>query len=263
MMPPKNRIWGAQLMAFGTPQSNDPLKSTTLKYGQSITIECLAGAQITENYRIRLWGFVYKAAELARVFGATLPMPTIVDAARNRSLTIPKLSIPVSLETWKTLPGGPLQAVPKIMPLMRYAYNAAATDGKSGEYEFRYKGGVAKVAESDEELYFEFNGNDALLVKGLGVRAPTNLDYTFIKIDGDNHPKSKFPTREDNNPIHFGWAYPMFPDDIPLYYRIPKLDIPLLIWNEKGYVACQDNGNVIAANQIVVALNGIRVEMKG
>lgn len=261
MMAPKSRIWGAQLLAFGAPMSNDPLKSTTLKYVDDITIECLAGVAITQDYRVRLWGYVYKAAELPTVFGATIPNPTIHDWARGRILPIAKPSILVTEDTWGTLSGGKDQALPKIMPFMRYAYNAAVTDAKSGEYEFRYQ--TAKVGDSDENLYFEFLAKDALWVKGLGVRAPANLDYTYLKIAGDNHPKGRFPTRQLNNPIHFGWAYPMFPSDIPLYYRVPKLDIPLLVWNEKGYVVCQDDGTQIAINGIIVALTGIRVEMAG
>ncbi|GAI01229.1 unnamed protein product, partial [marine sediment metagenome] len=96
MAPPKRSIWGGNLYSFGTPMSNNPLLSTTLKYSESITFECQAGApQITVPYRIRLWGYVYKEAELPRVFGTMLFPASLIDRTRNRTLTLAKAAIPV------------------------------------------------------------------------------------------------------------------------------------------------------------------------
>ncbi|GAJ22157.1 unnamed protein product, partial [marine sediment metagenome] len=90
---------------------------------------------------------------------------------------------------WRTLPGGKDQSIPKINPLIRYAYNLLATDAKSGDYQFRY--GTGNVAESDENLYFDFGSLDALLVEGIGIRpdATGYLAETALKIAGDYHPK--------------------------------------------------------------------------
>lgn len=269
MAPPKGRIWGAKLFSFGTPMSVDPLYSTTLKYSHSLTLETLVGAvtAITQDYRIRLWGFVYKVDELSRVFsGGVMLFPTeIRDKARNRVCPVVKDAIPINGDSWKKLPGGNDQSIPKINPLIRYAYNKNATDGKSGDYQFRYD--IGNVDESDEDLYFNFGKTDALLVEGLGIRAPANLQKTALKIGGDYHPKGLFPTSVGNNPLHFGWASPFFPVTIPLYYAIPSLNNlsskPLLIWNEIGMLVTQDDGNVIAANAIVAVLTGVRVEMTG
>jgi len=271
MAPPKGRIWAGKLYSFGTPMSNNPLLSTTLKYSESITLETLCGpnTQITQDYRIRLWGYVYKAAELSKVFGSMLFPTQIVDRARDRVLPIGKGAIPVTSATWKTLPGGKDQSIPKINPLIRYAYNKNATDGKSGGYEFRYD--IGNVDESDENLYWDFDDLDALLVKSIGIRADEagNLEKTALKIAGDYHPKGLIPTTYTNNPLHFGRAYPFFPEEIPLYYAIPKLerpdqsDAPYLIWNEKGSVVVRDKGAAVGANNLVVALTGTRIEMKG
>lgn len=265
MAPPRTRIWAGKLYSFGTPMSTNPLLSTTLKYSETITVETLCGpnTQITEDYRIRLWGYVYKSSELPKVFG-TMTFPTsITDKPRNRVLTINKAPIVVTHDTWKTLPGGKDQSIPKINPFIRYAYNANNTDGKSGDYEFRYD--LGNVEDSDENLYFDFDQYDALLVEGIGVRADAteHLAQTGLKIAGDYHPKGLIPTTYKNNPLHFGWAYPFFPDDIPLYYAIPKLDKPYLIWNEKGSLVVRDDGNAISANSLIVCLTGIRIEMKG
>jgi len=265
MAPPKGRIWGAKLYSFGTPMSNNPLLSTTLKYSESITVETLVGATtaITQDYRIRLWGYVYKLTELPRVFGTMLFPSQLVDRARDRVLPIAKAAIPVNGDTWRTLPGGKDQGIPKINPFIRYAYNKLATDGKSGDYQFRYD--IGNVDETDENLYFDLDRLDALLVEGIGIRpdAAGNLAKTALKIAGDYHPKGLIPTTLTNNPLHFGWAYPFFPADIPLYYAIPKLERPYLIWNEIGALIAQDDGTAITADALIAALTGIRIEMKG
>ncbi len=265
MVPPKGRIWGAKLYSFGTPMSNNPLLSTTLKYSETVTVETMVGATtaITQDYRVRLWGYVYKKDELPRVFGSMLFPTQLVDRARNRVLTLSKDPIPVSGDTWKTLPGGKDQSIPKINPFIRYAYNKLATDGKSGDYEFRYDTG--NVDESDENLYFDFDSLNALLVESIGIRpdAAGDLAKTALRIAGDYHPKGLIPTTLTNNPLHFGWAYPFFPDNIPLYYAIPKLERPYLIWNEIGKLIARDDGTAVLANALIAALTGIRIEMKG
>ena len=265
MAPPKGRIWGAKLYSFGTPMSNNPLLSTTLKYSESITLETLCGPNvaITQDYRIRLWGYVYKVDELSKLFGIMLFPASLVDKARDRALTLNKAAIPVNGDTWRTLPGGKDQSIPKINPFIRYAYNKNATDGKSGDYEFRYD--LGNVDETEENLYFDFDSLEALLVEGIGIRpdAAGHLAKTALKIAGDYHPKGLIPTTLTNNPLHFGWAYPFFPNTIPLYYAIPKLERPYLVWNEKGALVVQDDGTAITANALIAALTGIRIEMKG
>jgi len=266
MAPPRQNIWGAKLYSFGTPGSNNPLLNTTLKYTTRVSVECLAGgAPITQNYRVRLWGYVYKHNELADVFG-TMQFPTqIIDRARDRVLTLSKSPIIVTPGTWKSLPGGRNQGPPKINPLARYAYNAAATNGARGEFQFRFETG--NVITPEEEMYFDFDEKDALLLQSLGVFAPANLDYTYLRISGDVHPKGGltntpgWPTRQFNNPLRYGWASPFFPANIPLFYTVPLLEKPLLIWNEIGFPAVIDAGAVCAANSIIMALTGIRIEM--
>ena len=272
MAPPKGRIWGAKLYSFGTPMSNHPMLSTTLKYSESITVETLVGATtaITQDYRIRLWGYVYKIGELAKVFGVMGGIPELPgvfaqleDKARDRILPIVKAPILVTGDTWRTLPGGKDQSIPKINPFIRYAYNKNATDGKSGDYEFRYD--LGNVEETEENLYFDFDKLDALLVISIAIRpdAAGNLAKTALKIAGTYHPKGLIPTTLTNNPLHFGWASPFFPDTMPLYYAIPKLERPCLIWNEKGALVVQDDGTAVLANALITALTGIRIEMKG
>ena len=284
MAPPKDRIWGGHLFSFGAPHNSNPLLSTTLKYKQNITVACLAGPNvaITQPYRVRLWGFVYKADELPSVFGTMQFPATLIDTIRRRSLAINKSPIPVTADSWLTLPGGKDQSIPKINPFARYAYNLLATDGMQGDYQFRLETGG--VLEEDENMYFEFDDKDALLIQGLGI-APANevlfplglgaLARTGLRIGGDYHPKgpttrqSLYPTDVNINQLNFG-LFPMAVAAIPLappldvYVAIPKLDRPYLIWNEIGYVVARDDGvAAVPLNTIIAALTGIRIEMRG
>ena len=272
MAPNKRSIWGAKLFTFGTPMSNNPLLSTTLKYNEHITFECLAGnAAISGDYRVKAWGYVYKEAELPTVFGTMVFPAYLTERARNRTLTLTKDPIPVNGTSWKTLPGGKDQSIPKINPFARFAFNLLATDGIQGDYQFRYD--TANVADADENLYFDFDSLNALLIEGIGIRpdpAPaSNLAHTGLLISGDYHPKGLIPTTYLDNPLHFGLVFPYIhveagvPTEMPFFYSIPRLDKPRLIWNEIGMLIVRDDGTVIPANELVVALTGIRIEMKG
>ncbi len=310
MAPQKERIWNGHLFSFGEPRSSNPLKNTTLKYKQNVTVACLAGPDLTgggitgvqQQYRVRLWGYVYKASELASAFPGGLmgdigPFAYLVDTARRRTVPINKpinpitgtQQIPVNADSWTTLPGGVDQAISKINPFARYAYNALPTDGLQGDYQFRFTQGG--VVEEQENLYWEFTEKDALLIRGLGITANNDtlmppfgafpaLARTGLRIAGDYHPKgpttrqSMFPTDGAINQLVYGrWplsflnVFPLPPFDI--FSAIPLLDRAYLIWNEIGMVVIRDNGVAIPASVpppglggVTVAVTGIRIEMR-
>lgn len=292
MVPPKDRIWQNRLYSFGTPHNTNALLNTTLKYKQNVTVRCLAGpnpAGITgasQQYRVRLWGYVYKEEELPTAFpGGVMSFLGVSDPARRRVLPITKSPIPITGASWLTLPGGVHQSIPKIMPFARFAYNALPTDGLQGDYQFRFT--ALGVLDEEENLFWEFDEKDALIVKGLGV-SPSfdvlmppaglfpNLARTGLRIAGDWHPKgpdtrrSLFPTDGLMNHINYGWlpivwnaVAPIAPLDI--YAAIPKLDVPLLIWDEIGQVVIRDDGVAAvpaAPAGVTVALTGTRIEMR-
>ncbi len=275
MAPPRDRIWSGKLYTFGNPLDptktiQDPLRNTTLKYKPNVAAHTLCGptVQITQNYRIRLWGYVYKADELTRFGSMEFPY-YMTERARQRSLVLDKVggSIPINKDTWLTLPGGKDQSIPKINPFVRYAYNLLATDGQQGDYQFRFANG--EVAEADENLYFNFDELDALFVEGLGVKAGANLGRTGLIIAGNPHPKgpttrvSLFPTTPGINELNFGYLFPFAPVDHPYFKEVPKLIQPYLIWNEIGHAVIRDDGTAaVAANAVVAALTGIRLEMR-
>jgi hypothetical protein len=268
MAPPKSLIFNRQLYAFGIPGSNNPMKNTTIKFKQNVSINVLAGATpITQPYRIRLWGIVYKTDEIPGVFGTMkFTNPLINDQYSKRQINVTKADIAVTGDTWLLLPGGKDQAIPKINPFVRYAYNLAATDGQQGDYLFRYDKNL--VLDTDENMYFNFQATDAVIIEALGVKASGSLAKIGLWIDGTYHPsgpndrQSLYPVTLANNDRNFGHLYPAAPIDHPYYALVPRLPQPYLIWNEIGSVVVRDDGTApIAINGIITALAGIRVEM--
>lgn len=282
MAPPKGRIWGGKLYSFGTPMSNNPLYGTTIKFARNVTVNILCGpalgvppeSPITQALRIRLWGYVYKESELPVVFG-TMVFPSYVrEGPRNRSIVLSKDPIHVNSETWLTLPGGRDQRIPKINPLIRYAQNVGATNGMQGDYELRFDTGA--VLEEDENMRFEFDEMDALVIEGLGIKtgcesfAGVNIARCGLRIDGDYHPRgptnltSLWPVTVGINELNYGHLAPFAPIAHPYYAVIPKLPRSLLIWNEIGVVVIRDDGvGAVAADAVQIAMSGIRIEMRG
>jgi hypothetical protein len=269
MCPPKDRIWAGRLFTFGSPHNSNPLLNTTLKFKQNVTVATLAGpaVAITQPFRVRLWGYVYKKDEIPGAFGSMQFPAQVIDRARGRTLLVNKPPIAVNADSWLTLPGGKDQSVPKINPFARYAYNLLATDGLQGDYQFRLVTGG--VTEEQENLYWEFDEFDALIVESLGAKAAANLARTGLRIAGDYHPKgpttvaSMFPTTLAINELNYGFLFPFAPVTHPYFAAIPKLDRPYLIWNEIGYVVIRDDAvGPVAANAVQVALTGIRIEMR-
>jgi len=283
MAPPRDRIWAGKLYTFGQPldptkTAQSPLANTTLKYRRRVSVETLCGATvaITVPFRVRLWGYVYKADELPRFGSMTFPY-YLTERARQRTLWLEKVggSIPINADTWLTLPGGKDQSIPKINPFVRFAYNRAATNGLQGDYQFRLD--TLQVLEEEENMYWEWDDKDALFVEGLGAKlvptvampVPANLARVGLRIDGNYHPKgmtdivSMFPTTVGINELNYGHLAPFAPVAHPYYAAIPKLMQPYLIWNEIGMVVARDDSvGAVAIDTLVVALTGTRLEMR-
>jgi len=255
------------IVAFGTPlveavrKANPMLEARCPTLKRTVGVKAWAGTGgTTAAYRIRLHVYVYRVEEL-RAIAAVIPgLAAIEDQPRRRRITIAKSAIPLTYENWDKLPGGVRQEKPWINPFMTWAENEKATT-PNVDYSFRAVLGTIDPAKPWQELYFNFEDRERLLiVNGIGVRAPTNLKDTCLIIDGDEHPRYRIPTQETNNPIHFGWMSPFAPTDHPYYVPIKRFDIPYIIYDEIGEVVVRDNGTSVPADQIKVALSGIKIE---
>jgi len=271
-MPPRTQLAGfAPLanavtpVAFGTP-STPGMANTTLKAKDKIGIRVYAGdSDVTADFRIRVYGVLYSTdAELREAFGSTVyghrgREGVIVDMSRGRRLPFAKDEVSVSIKNFDKFVGGMKQDKPIVMPFFRYAYNAKPTTANV-EYEFNYEAG--EVDASEQALYFDFEKDEALLIKHLGVKTVEHLKYLGVKLGDHSYPKpNMFRVDAPSNPFNFGHAYPLFPSDMPVFLPIPTLVYGYMVNNEKGRVIVMDDGTSIAANGIVAALGGIRVSL--
>lgn len=252
---------------FGEPGVEDPFLNTTLKLKKKINIYTLTGAAaVTQDYRIRAYGYIYKEdSELREVYGDRVygAEASLIDHSRGVRLGVTKEAVDVDRANWDSFVGGVKQAKPQIMPMIRYAYNAVATTANTA-YDFDYDS--SKVADTWENLFFDYNTSEAVFIKGLGVRCIANLKYMGVKIGDREYPRGGgdedlFRVDYNNNPFHFGFGFPIFPNTFPIYLGIPQLPLGYLVHNEKGRVIVYDDGTSIAANDVVVAMQGIKVDM--
>jgi len=267
MNPPKTNIMD-NIVAFGTPLVEAVRKATPMlearcpKFKSKVSVETWAGAGgISVPYRIRLWIYVYRKEELPAIAPAIPAFASINDVARRRVIPINKPSVPLTYDNWDKLPGGLMQAVPKINPFFTWAENEKATT-PNVDYQFRVDLGTVDQAKPWQELHWDYeDGTKVLIVNGLGVRAPTNLKDTCLMIADDEHPRKRITTEEFNNPIHFGHIYPMAPSDHPYYLPIPKFDRPYIIYREIGSVVVRDNGTAVTADTIKVAVSAVKIDL--
>jgi len=250
---------------FGEPRQRHPLRSTTLKVARRLGVRVFAGEDINVDFMIRFWGVLYEEEEtIVDVFGERLYGEgfeiTVTEDVRNKTLTFTKPEVEVSLKNFDRLAGGVNQAPPKIMPFVTYAVNAKATTPNK-PYEFKSEDGY--VAEDWMNMYWNLDEDEAVVLKGIGVRAVDNLKGLGVIIGTSEFPRDFYPADPDTNKWHFGLA------DVQGYstanwFGIPRLEFGgFLIHDEIGRVAVIDNGTSIPANTIHVACYGIRISELG
>jgi len=268
MNPHEIALSRGNLVAFGTPVVEAVMKAVPMlearcpKFKSKVGVEAWAGTGgITAPYQIRLHLYIYRKEELPNI-GAIVPgLASITDKARRRAIPVGKDAIALTYDNWDKLPGGLMQSVPKINPFMTWAQNKEDTT-PNVDYSFRAILATIDTAKPWRELYFDYeDGTRILIINGLGIRAPANLKDTALIIAGDYHPKTRIPTQQFNNPLHFGHIYPFKPADVPEYVPIPKFDRPYIIYKEIGEVVTRDDGTAVTADTIRVALSGVKIEL--
>lgn len=274
MLPPWQRARNKQLIRFGKPASTNLLESTTLKYKKSCRPVVLAGTGgIGNDFTIKLHSYVYKPAAFGMrgVFGTLNGIISIVDATRNRTLSLTKLDLAgkvVSPDIWDLLPGGRSQSTPKVFPLMRYAYNAKATVVNK-DYNFDYD--AAEVSEARRDLWFEPKDDKIIIIEALGVKPVGDSHFTALKISGGYMPSAKFYTKgavgivPEVNPLFFGNANLWLGLGYDEFIVPPRLADPHVIMATSTGVpgGYKESGGVIHQTSVAVAANNICVAVAG
>ncbi|MBA7608164.1 hypothetical protein ES703_15339 [subsurface metagenome] len=277
MNPPEINTLG-NIVAFGTPVCEAVHKAVPMlearcpKFKSKVSVEAWAGTgAISANYRIRLHCYIYRKEELAAIATVIPGLASLRDIARRRTIPVGKGAIALNYDNWDKLPGGLMQSVPKINPFIIWAQNKADTT-PNVDYSFRAVLATIDTAKPWQELYFDYeDGEDILIVNGLGVRVPSdsNIKDVCLVINGDDHPRYRIPidmtslgTSGDqaNNPLHFGHLFPFISTGVRLWKPIPKFDRPHIVDREIAEVVIRDNGVAVPADDIMLALSGVKIE---
>ena len=271
-MTPEKRLLLDNLVAFGdpiisarkAPSAEQLLRATCPKFNESLAVVAWAGdSDVNADFKIRLWCMIYPTEQLAAIRPLEA-LPGIADIARQRTIPLAKAAMSVTYQNWRKLPGGQMQEGVKIYPFMRFARNHAATT-QNFPYSFQIRLGNVPGDAPWQELYFDLSEErNCLIWKGLGVRVDglAHLYKTYLNIAGFDHPKGGIFTERDQNPLHYGHIFPAAPATEYYFKSIPKLAMPHYIYNEIGEAVILDDGTAIAANEVVLAMNGTLVTVE-
>ena len=255
-------------------QPNAPLQATLPKFTQSVTVNAIAGGtNITDDYTVELWGFVYDAVQLATLVPVyAFPAQNVPDPLNGRSFIVPAREISAMgdwTKNWKKLGGGLQQSTVdgQIHKLIRRARNLNATTASQG-YRFQYQNSSATpaVQNPQDNLYWQLSANQAILAERLGVRSPmptsTGAALLGAWIDtpsepNHQHPVGGMPVDFNLNEYNFGLAQ----GETNKFDAVPQLPQgEQLLTDETAYVTVVDNGQSVAANALMVAFVGTLVE---
>jgi hypothetical protein len=250
-----------------------PLDNTAPKFINSVSVNCYAGnTAITTDYTVEVWGWVYDSVKLASLMptygGANI---TMTDESTGATFTVVVPTISAAGDwrgAWTSLPAGPQQGGGNgtpIYPFLRRARNANPTTVNTAYIpEYQNSSQSPAVEHAHDNLYFQLNARQALLITAWGVNGPLapnsgGYDLYAAWIDTPSeaghprHPRGGRPAQYQDSTTRFG----LLAGASDRYAGIPQLDTPVLVTNETAYLTFVDNGVSIPALQVTMALSGI------
>jgi len=279
MAPDPTKVRVGSILYLGDPPYDeingpaDPLNNTAPKFIDSVTVNCWAGSSaITQDYTVEVWGWVYDSVKLAGLMPVYSPgNVTVADVTTGRTFTAAIPAIPAQGDwrgAWTSLPGGPQQGAgggTPIYPLVRRAKNANATV-PSQAYVPQYENSsqTPAVEFATDNLYFNLNARQALLIKRMGFVgpvAPNSGGYDLLSAwletpqegEHERHPNGGIPADYQLGRTKFG----LVPGTSDRYAGVPELETPILVTNEIAYPTVVDNGVSVPALAIAFALVGV------
>ncbi|MDA8118454.1 MAG: hypothetical protein M0Z85_00050 [Gammaproteobacteria bacterium] len=283
MAPDPRRIRRGTMIKFGEPfyRRDGKLASvvdvTCPKFITSVSIRCEAGdTAITDDYTVELWGFVYDSIQLAKMAPvySNEAFP-INDPLNQRAFVVPSRAISSRGDwrnAWTSLPGGMKQSTvgSAVYRMIRHARNQNATTPSQG-YRFQYQNSseYPAVRSAHDNLFFQLSASQAMVVLRMGVRSPqptsagAELLSAWINTDSEQqhrHPQGGIPVGFNQNLMNFGLSQ----GETNKFDALPMLvQGQQLLTDQEAYLTVVDNGQSIAANAIMVAMDAVVVDAGG
>jgi len=267
MFPPATGAYPVTAVDLGDPillEGRRGIYNPCPKVGprSTLTVRVVAKEEISNPFKIRLWVVEVKGedtlADALKARGVLTPDGkvdqsfTLVDTERKLVKRAEK-TVDLSLKKFPELHGGPEASKPRVMPFITWATNAKATTVNT-EYIFSRVDG--RVDYDFMNLYFNYNENEALVIKQLGVLSHDNLKYVRVFVS-ERTKNPWLPASPDQNIAPMPLAQTT---DVTVYQGPKRLERPYVIWKAKGYVSMIDNGTSISAEGVKVAVWGTKFE---
>lgn len=237
---------------LGIHNSNNPIENTCLKGKTKLQVKCTGGSgSITGDYKVKLFGDYFKEdAAVRRVLGGMFnPVPaTFYDFQRNKSVSISR-PVGCSIDNLTEMSGGAIKAPkPRVLPYVAFAWNKAATTANE---EYNYSLDEQNVDKAWEDMKWDFDKSEALLITHLAAGEVTNSKELWIEIADLEYPKAHFDIRQFTNELPFS----NFDTEQPLR------KYNLLIHDEKAILKVKDDGTSVTADTLLVGIWGKKFEL--
>lgn len=247
-----------------------PLQATCPKFISSVVPMATAGTSaVTHDFTIELWGYVYSSVVLAQ------KMPaygggnySINDARNNRTFVFPYPQVLANQDwrgAWTSLPGGLNQATGTTgLPVNKFIRTSLNAVASTVNQAFVPSWTSSNVANPWDNLFFQLNLQQAILVERYGVRGPAapnsagnDLLTGYLAVPNQapqQAPAGGIPAAWLRSDMRYGLRLGLNLND---YDGVPFLpEGPQLVWNEQAYLTWVDNGVSIGSGNVRQAFVG-------
>ena len=267
----------------------------------SIALQNDSTADITDDFTVRVTGWRFKGTgqELREYFNGasnlSSTIPTTVSMSNpfdGEGDTFGRETVNISPNAdggahgqFAKLPGGVDQSLPEIYPWVTWADNESATRANT-PYEFDFA--QDNVLDKWQSLYWTFDeGEDAVMFDYVMANEDvTNLDQLSIELESrdsedipqfdvqptDQHELPFVRFEDGSSPITSQTEVPIggsinrpvtAVDGIPRRVSNVLQPAETMVWNDEGGIVIEDDGTSVPANEILIGIQGRRMELEG
>lgn len=274
---------GVSVLSGQTNPNQNPIDTATPKFGTSTEVSPALvndGNAITDSFRVRLHVWRWKGTDqefqdyIQSTYGQTrftqnIRMTNPFTGAsrtytRKDPVTIQKGADGGALGQFTKLTGGVDQELPKVFPWATWTENNNATRANK-EYEFNRTND--RVDEAYKSLEFDFTDEkEAVFFDTVQVDDVTNLEKVIMHMDErDEDPEIMVPPNSAHElpflrPLDGTVRKVHANGDLPVSLA-DRLDGRQVIWDDGGGLRAVDDGTSIGANNILIGVEGKRLEL--
>jgi len=232
---------------------------------------------VTDSFRVRLWTVRWSGTDselqeyLSQQYGTTSFQQNIglsnpykgsqSNYTRRNPIRIERSADGGALGQFTKLAGGVDQELPKVYPWVTWSENAKPTKPNK---EYRFTTINDRVDEDWKRLEYDYTDRkEAALFESLQVNQPANLQEGVLSLDSRPDPQPRFQLTP-NAAHQFPFLRPQDGsqperDDVPVH--LADTYEPQMVYDDGGGFRVVDDGDSIAADDLLVGVTGRKLEL--